>query len=105
MKYDPDEREPLPRYRHPFFISQKREPLPMLFDEDGYPFIQFKPVPQLRRRRVGETAQALRGNAAWKAGEGGMSSGSRRSLPSSPACPPSATPRGLWDERAVAVTE
>ena len=44
---------PLPEFRHPYFIDEDREPLPMLFDEEGYPVIQFDPVPQRRRRRVG----------------------------------------------------
>lgn len=44
---------PLPEYRHPFFIEEDRTPLPMLFDAEGYPVIQFKPVPMLRRRKHG----------------------------------------------------
>jgi hypothetical protein len=43
----------LPSHRHPWFIEENRDPLPMLFDAEGYPVIQFDPVPQARRRRVG----------------------------------------------------
>ena len=51
---------PLPQYRHPFFIKEDREPLPTLFDAEGYPVIQFDPVPQLRRRKCGWDADRQR---------------------------------------------
>ena len=51
---------PLPEYRHPFFIEEDRTPLPMLFDAEGYPVIQFEPVPQQRRRKCGWDADRQR---------------------------------------------
>ena len=51
---------PLPEFRHPFFIEEDRTPLPMLFDAEGYPVIQFEPVPQLRRRKCGWDADRQR---------------------------------------------
>ena len=51
---------PLPEYRHPFFVEEDREPLPMLFDAEGYPVILFNPVPQARRRRIGWDAERQR---------------------------------------------
>ena len=51
---------PLPEFRHAHFIEEDREPLPMLFDAEGYPVIQFEPVPQQRRRRVGWDADRQR---------------------------------------------
>ena len=51
---------PLPEFRHPFFIEEDRSPLPMLFDAEGYPVIQFEPVPQLRRRKCGWDADRQR---------------------------------------------
>ena len=44
---------PLPDFRHPFCVEEDREPLPMLFDAEGFPVIRFDPVPQERRRRIG----------------------------------------------------
>ncbi|HYC95253.1 MAG TPA: hypothetical protein VEB39_06090 [Sphingomicrobium sp.] len=55
-----DDELPLPEYRHPFFIEEDREPLPMLFDAEGFPVIQFEPVPQARRRRIGWDADRQR---------------------------------------------
>lgn len=55
-----DNDQPLPQYRHPFFVEEDRTPLPMLFDADGYPVILFDPVPQERRRRVGWDAERQR---------------------------------------------
>ena len=43
----------LPAFRHPFFIEDDHTPLPTLYDAEGYAVIQFHPVPQQRRRRVG----------------------------------------------------
>ena len=43
----------LPAFRHPFFIEDDHTPLPTLYDAEGYAVIQFDPVPQQRRRRVG----------------------------------------------------
>lgn len=40
-------------YRHPHWIDEDRTPLPMLFTDDGFPVIEFTPVPQQRRRRIG----------------------------------------------------
>jgi len=51
---------PLSEFRHRFFIEEDREPLPMLFDAEGYPVIQFEPVPQLRRRKCGWDADRQR---------------------------------------------
>ena len=48
-----DHEQPLPQYRHPFFIEEDRSPLPVLFDADGYPVILFEPVPMKRKRRGG----------------------------------------------------
>jgi hypothetical protein len=45
--------QPLPAFRHPFFIEEDHAPLPTLYDAEGYAVIQFDPVPQQRRRRVG----------------------------------------------------
>jgi hypothetical protein len=45
--------KPLPAYRHPHWIDEDPTPLPTLYDEDGYPVIDFAPVPMLRRRRGG----------------------------------------------------
>jgi len=46
-------KQPLPAYRHPFFIEEDHAPLPTLYDAEGYAVILFDPVPQQRRRRVG----------------------------------------------------
>jgi hypothetical protein len=51
---------PLPHYRHPYWVDEDKTPLPMLFDAEGFPVIQFDPVPQLRRRRVGWDADRQR---------------------------------------------
>ena len=45
--------QPLPAYRHPFFIEEDHTALPALYDAEGYAVIQFDPVPQQRRRRFG----------------------------------------------------
>ena len=45
--------DPLPQYRHAHFIAHDNDPLPEVYDAEGYPLIQFAPVPQQRRRRVG----------------------------------------------------
>ncbi len=45
--------DPIPEFRHPHFVEHKHDPLPELYDAEGYPVIEFAPVPQLRRRRVG----------------------------------------------------
>ena len=45
--------QPLPAFRHPFFIEEDHAPLPTLYDAEGYAVILFDPVPQQRRRRVG----------------------------------------------------
>lgn len=40
-------------YVDPLWIAEDHEPLPTLYDADGYPVIDFAPVPQQRRRRHG----------------------------------------------------
>lgn len=54
---DPDSREaeelPLPEYRHRWFVEENRDPLPCLFDAEGFPVILFAAVPLQRRRRHG----------------------------------------------------
>ena len=42
-----------PQYRHAHFVAHNNDPLPEVYDAEGYPLIQFAPVPQQRRRRVG----------------------------------------------------
>ena len=51
---------PLSEFRHRFFIEEDREPLPTLFDAEGHPVIQFEPVPQVRRRKIGWDAERQR---------------------------------------------
>ncbi|MEA1073033.1 hypothetical protein [Sphingomonas sp. LY160] len=45
--------DPIPEFRHPHFVEHKHDPLPELYDAEGYPVIEFAPVPQLRKRPVG----------------------------------------------------
>lgn len=40
-------------YRHPCWIDEDRTLLPTLYTADGFPVIDFDPVPQQRRRRIG----------------------------------------------------
>ena len=47
-------------YTHPLWIAEDRSPLPTLFDAEGYPVIDFAPVPQQRRRRFGWDAERQR---------------------------------------------
>ena len=60
--YDDDEpREvALPEYRHRWWVDENHERLPCLYDAEGYPVIEFTPVPQQRRRRVGWDAERQR---------------------------------------------
>jgi hypothetical protein len=52
--------QPLPAYRHPFFIEEDHAPLPTLYDAEGFAVILFDPVPQQRRRRLGWDAERQR---------------------------------------------
>lgn len=45
--------EPPVGYRHPHWIAEDRTPLAVLYTEDGFPVIDFVPVPRLRKRRIG----------------------------------------------------
>lgn len=57
--YDANERDQLGYaqpplgYRHPHWIDEDRTLLPILYTEDGHPVIDFTPVPQSRKRRIG----------------------------------------------------
>ncbi|WP_118857537.1 hypothetical protein [Sphingomonas mesophila] len=48
-----DIEQPLPGWRHPFFVEEERSPLPALYDAEGYPVILFDAVPRARRRANG----------------------------------------------------
>ena len=53
--------EATPRnFRHPHWIEEDRAPLPMLYTADGLPVIEFTPVPQVRKRRIGWDAKRQR---------------------------------------------
>lgn len=69
--WDPDDPEPeaftrrhrkplRAEWRHRWWVDEDHSPLPCLFDADGYPVIQFDPVPQRRRRRKGWDADRQR---------------------------------------------
>ena len=52
--------EPPAGYRHPHWIAEDRTPLAVLYTEDGFPVIDFVPVPRLRKRRIGWDAARQR---------------------------------------------
>lgn len=53
--------EATPRdFRHPHWIEEDRAPLRVLYTADGLPVIDFDPVPQLRKRRIGWDATRQR---------------------------------------------
>lgn len=53
--------EATPRnFRHPHWIEEDRAPLPVLYTADGLPVIEFDPVPQSRKRRIGWDARRQR---------------------------------------------
>lgn len=53
--------EATPRgFRHPHWIEEDRAPLAVLYTADGLPVIEFDPVPQIRKRRIGWDARRQR---------------------------------------------
>ncbi len=64
--YDERERDQLgyeatpQNFRHPHWIEEDRTPLEMLYTADGLPVIDFTPVPQVRKRRIGWDAARQR---------------------------------------------
>ncbi|MES2904644.1 MAG: hypothetical protein V4696_10705 [Pseudomonadota bacterium] len=52
-------------FRHPHWIEEDRAPLDVLYTAEGFPVIDFTPVPQVRRRRNGWDAIRQRAFVAW----------------------------------------